>query len=309
MFRSDENHRYFKVTFAGPSQAVLRRCAAALQSRFESRQRPIWDWAMDFGSMSGEGAFVLLSWPAKSPTTFTNAYQTVSRHIGGLCDDWQLRPLDTSAPDASYRAATPTAAELPGLAHFVSSTSQAALSDCLTTLPLSSGDLRKLQAAAVLAVSARETAAPAEPQGASAESGAAVERPEPTDAENTLRFLEHAENSILPAERGQCRFVHGFLSTDLLDWLCEEPLLRGAEHGHDFWRRAAWHRASDSSWQMEAGVKLSIGGDLGEGSLASSVNGLASQGLVFERNAAFVRALLAKNKASFYALVQAFKQA
>ena len=92
MFRSDEKHRYFKVTFAGPSQAVLRRCAAALQSRFESRQRPIWDWAMDFGSMSGEGAFVLLSWPAKSPTTYTNAYQTVSRHIGDLCDDWQLRP-------------------------------------------------------------------------------------------------------------------------------------------------------------------------------------------------------------------------
>ncbi len=188
MFRSDEKHGYFKVTFAGPSQAVLCRCAAALQSRFESRQRPIWDWAMDFGPVSGEGAFVLRSWPAKSPTTYTNACQAVSRHIGDLCDDWQLRPWDTSAPDASYRAAMPTAAELPGLAHFVSFTSRGALSDCLTTLPLSIEDLRKLQAAAVLAASARETAAPAEPQGANAENGAAVERPEPTDAENTLGF-------------------------------------------------------------------------------------------------------------------------
>ncbi len=237
-----------------------------------------------------------LAWPAESTTTFAKAYENLHRIIGATCDDWTLHLWHTDAADASFRAAKPAAENSASLADFISTASEATLIDWLQALPISKADLRKLQAAAASAEGTEDAELP--------QQVVLVTRGS-TCARRGLHFLAPAGNSIIPAERGSCRFVHGFMDEDLLRWLSEEPRL----FQHEFWQQAAWHRVSEKSWQSEAGLKITVGGDLGEGSSASSVNGIASAGLAFERNAAFVRAFLAINESSFNGLVSALQNA
>ena len=87
------------------------------------------------------------------------------------------------------------------------------------------------------------------------------------------------------------------MASDLLTWLAAEDGFYDA----DFWKGASWHREPPhANWGFEAGMKCTIAGNLGEGSMSTTVNGIeVDKPIVFTRNSAFVRAFLKKNCAAF----------